>query len=173
MHVRLAGDARRVAELFGHALDGPHDVLLSLRLGVERLELLQRHRRQNRARPGAKVLGGDVLAGDALQILVDVPRLHVHALAILVKVLEQLVARHVFASAHYLGDTLILQLNVPVLTALARELEGDGVVVHVHVLFAYRGEPVGLVLLRVLRVAYADERRLQELDHRRQDLVAP
>src|ERR687897_3339661 len=64
MDVAFTADGRRVAEARGDALDRRLYVLLERRLGVEVLELLQRHGGKHSALPGAEVLRRDVAAGD-------------------------------------------------------------------------------------------------------------
>ena len=59
------------------------------------------------------------------------------------------------------------------LAALAAELEAQGRAVDVDVLVAQGGQAEGVVLLGVLLVADADQRRLEELDDGRQHLLAP
>jgi len=70
--VALAADGGGVAEAVGHGLDGLDDVLFGLGFGFEGLELAQEHGGEDGAGPGAEVLGGEVLAGDLLEILIDV-----------------------------------------------------------------------------------------------------
>ena len=72
MHVAFAADGRRIAELARHLFDGGAEVALRLRGAVEAFKLIERHRRQDRARPGAEILRGDILAGDFLEIVVHV-----------------------------------------------------------------------------------------------------
>ena len=128
-------------------LDRRLDVLLERRLGVEALEFLERDRGEHRSLPGAEILCRDVAAGDLAQVGVDVRRRHVPALAVLVDVLEQLLAGEVLAGAHDLGDAPVLDLEAPDLAALALELEAQLRAVHRDVLVLQRGEAVALVLL--------------------------
>ena len=55
--VGLAGDGGGVAEALRDRLDRGHDVPLRLRRRGRLAALLERHRGQDRARPGAEVLG--------------------------------------------------------------------------------------------------------------------
>ena len=77
MDIAAAADRRRVAEMRGDLLDGVDDRLLALGVAVELLELAQRLGGEMGGRPGAEILGGDVLAGDLAQIVVDVGRVDV------------------------------------------------------------------------------------------------
>ena len=93
MDVALTTDRGSIPQARGHALNRSLNVLLNLRLRIEVLEFLQRQRREHGACPGAEVFGSDIAAGDLAQVGVDVGRGHVLALAILVEILEQLLAR--------------------------------------------------------------------------------
>ena len=85
----------------------------------------KRQGRQHRAGPGAEILGRDVAAGDLLQVGVHVGRGDVFALAVLVHVLEQVLAGQFLAGLDDLGDAPVLQLQPPGLAALALELEAQ------------------------------------------------
>src|ERR1041385_9394224 len=64
MNVAAPADRRRVAEMLRYLLDGAHDRLLPLALGIEIAETPQRLRRELRAGPGAEVLCRDILPRD-------------------------------------------------------------------------------------------------------------
>ena len=66
----------------------------------------------------------------------------------------------------------VLDLKVPLLAALALELEPQLGPFDLHVRVAQGGQPVALVLLGVIDIADADERVFQEMDDRRQNLFA-
>src|SRR5690606_28233591 len=72
VNVRLSRDRGGVAEALGYTLDRADDVSPCLHIGVELLELLEGERGENGARPGAEVLGGEVLAGDLSEVVVHV-----------------------------------------------------------------------------------------------------
>ena len=112
MHVAFAADARRVAEARGDLLDGLADVLLGLGLVVEFLEFRQGERRQHGAGPGAEILGRDLAPGDLLQIGVHVRRGDRMLLAVIVDILEQVLARQVLAGLDDSGDAPVLDLQV-------------------------------------------------------------
>jgi len=86
MDVALAADGRRIAEHLGDRLDGLQDVLLGFRLGVEDLELLQGQGCEVGRRPGAKILCGHRLAGDLLQVVVDLVRSDAMRLSIFIDI---------------------------------------------------------------------------------------
>src|SRR6185437_6942934 len=56
-------------------------------------------------------------------------------------------------------------------TALALEVEGDRRAAHGHMLVAQGSQAVGVVLLRILGIAHADEGRLQQADDGRENLL--
>ena len=72
MHVAFTADGRRVAEFARDLFDGSAEMSLCLRGAIKALKLIECHRREDRARPGAEVLRRDILAGDFLQIVVHV-----------------------------------------------------------------------------------------------------
>src|SRR5207237_217908 len=61
MNVAAPADRRRVAEMLRDLLDGAHDRLLPLALGIVVAETPQRLSRELRAGPGAEVFCGDIL----------------------------------------------------------------------------------------------------------------
>ena len=122
----LRDDGRRVAQPLGHLLDRPHHVALGLRLRVDASNSCSAQRGQHGAGPGAEVLGGEVLAGDLAQVVVDVARADGADLAVLVEVLEQLLPGQVLAArARSAPGARSRQLDVVRLAALAPEAEPD------------------------------------------------
>ena len=99
------------------------NIALGLSGAVEALKLIERHRRENRSRPGAEILGGDVLAGDFPEIVVHVGRCDVLAIAVFVDVLEQFLAGQILARFYDLGDAPVPDPQRPLLAALAGKAE--------------------------------------------------
>jgi hypothetical protein len=66
MHVAFAADGRRIAKFARDLFNRGSKISLRLRGAVKALKLIEGHSREDRARPGAKVLRGDILAGDFL-----------------------------------------------------------------------------------------------------------
>ena len=170
--VALPADRGRVAQPLGDVLDGPDDVLLGLRLRVERLELAERQRGQDGPGPGPEVLGGELAAGGLADVLVDVGRVDRPGLTLLVQVLEQLLAREVPAPADDPGEPGVGQVDLVLDPALAPELEPDRLPADPDVPVAHRGQAERLVGPGVFLVADPDQGRLQEPDDRRQHLLA-
>ena len=158
MDVALAADGGGVAELFGDLLDGLDDVLLRLGLGFEGFEFAQRQAGEDGACPGAKVLGGELLLGDGAQIVVHVGGVDsVQRAVLVVDVLEEFVAGQVEAALHNAREAAVVEVDDVALAALALEFEADRRAFDIDVLVAQRGEAVGVIFLRVLLVADADE----------------
>jgi hypothetical protein len=172
VHVALAGDRGRVAELARGTLDRPRDVALGLPRRLEGGDLLQRERGQHRARPRAEVLRGELLARDLLQVGVDVGGVDRLSHAVLGDVLEQLVARQLLAAANDACQPLIANADLVLLAALAREAKPQLRAVDVHVPRAHGREPERAVGPRILLVADTDQRRLQQPHDGGQDLFA-
>ena len=92
MDVAAAGHGRGVAELVGGLPDRLDDVPLRATLTVRRLERPERAVGQNRAGPGPKVLRAELRPGRFTDVAVDVVRTDVADLAVVVDVLEELLA---------------------------------------------------------------------------------
>ena len=72
MHIAFAADGRRVAELARDFFNRSTKISLCLRGAIKAFQLIEGHRREDSASPGAEVLRGDILAGDFLEIVVHV-----------------------------------------------------------------------------------------------------
>src|SRR2546430_11087986 len=79
------------------------------------------------------------------------------ALAILVEILNQPLARQILAGLDDLGDATVLDLEPPRLAALALELEAQLSSVHLDVRVAQSCETVAFVLLGIIVVADSDQ----------------
>ena len=145
---------------------------LRLRLGIELLHFLERPRRQHRARPGAEVLRRELAAHHLAQVVVHVGRADVLDLALVVEVLEQLAARQFLAAPDDAREARIAERDVVELARLALEAEPDRRAGDSRVAVAQRRQAERLVVARVLVVADADQRLLEELHHGRHDLRA-
>jgi len=171
MHVILAAGGGAVPQAQRHLLDrGDHCRLRVLR----RLRgpcRSQQRRRLHRARPGAEVLGREVLPHGLAHVGVHVPRADGFRGPFLVVVLEQLVAGDIAALTDDAGQARVLHLDRVGDPALPLEAEVEALPDDFYVLVAHGSEPVRLVLLHVGRVPDADERRLQQAHHRGQHLL--
>ena len=96
--VAASRDGGRVAQDVGRLADRLDDVLARLALGLARLERQQRTVREHGPGPRPEVLRRDVSARDLAQVRVDVLGADVADLAVLVDVLEQLLAGQLLAA---------------------------------------------------------------------------
>ena len=92
MDVAAAGHGRGVAELVGGLPDRLDDVPLRPTVTVAGLERPERAVGQHRSGPGPKVLRAELGPGRFADVLVDVVRTDVADLAVVVDVLEELLA---------------------------------------------------------------------------------
>ena len=172
MHIAFAANGRRVAEPARHFFDGGAEIALCLGGAVEALKLIERHRREDRSRPGAEVLRGDFLAGDFLEILVHVSRCDILAISGFVHVLQQFLSGQILARFYYLGDAPVPDPQRPLLAALAGKAEAHLVSVDGDMAVLESGEAVAVVLFGVVVIAYADQRGFQKMYDGRQHLFA-
>ena len=94
------------------------------------------------------------------------------ALAVLVDVLEQLVARQLAAAPYDACRARIVHVDRVRLARLALELEAHGRAAHLDVLRVHRGQTVRAVVARVLVVPDADQRLVEQPDDGRDHLLA-
>src|SRR5262245_7259612 len=172
VHVVRAADRPRGVQACRYGVDARTDLLRPLALSRAGGLPAQRFGRQQAAGPGAEVLGRELLAGGAAQVVVDVLRAHGRALARLREVLEQPFARQRLAARHQPRQPAVEQLAALPLAQLAAELEHHARPSYAHVPVPQGRESVRRVVLRVLFVAYAQARVLQQREHRRDDLRA-
>ncbi len=165
MDIALAADAGRIAQPLRDALDGGDDIFLRLTLAVGGFEGLQGRGRQHGAGPGAKVLGGEGLAGDIAQVAVDVAGAQLTHMTIGVDIFEQLLPFDVGAGAHHAGDAAVAELQVPFLAGLALEAETDGVAADGDVLVAQGRQAIGVVGAGIFVITDADQRLFQQGDN--------
>src|SRR5204862_2046219 len=168
--VRAAAHGSRVTELSRHAVDRGDHVAFRLGFRLEAHGIAERARGEHGACPGAEVLGGEVFPRYIAQVIVDVVGSHAAMFAIDVDVLEQALTREVFTTLDHPGHAPVRDPDLDLDAALAREHEPHGGAPHVDVTAAQRGEPERFVLLRILLVADAGKRGLQEPDDGGYDL---
>jgi len=171
VHVVLAAGGGAVPQAGGHLLDRGQNRRPRLLGRLRRPRRRQQRRRLHGPRPGAEVLGREVLPHALPHVGVHVPGADGPRRSLLVVVLEQLVAGDVPTLADDAGQAGVLHLDGVRHPALPLEAEAELGSHHPHVLVAQRGEPVRLVLLHVGGVADADEGGLQQTHHRGQHLL--
>lgn len=170
--VAFAADRFRVAKLFRDRRDGDHGVLFGLALRCACAAFAECHGRQDGAGPGAEILGGETVAGQRMQIFVDIVRGDGVAGAVVIHKLEQFLARQMLAGADDFGQTAVVQIDGVLDPALAAEFEMNFVAVHSNMTVAQRGQAEGLVFPGILGIADADVRGLQELHDDGEDFFA-
>ncbi|VWC30193.1 hypothetical protein BPS26883_06363 [Burkholderia pseudomultivorans] len=171
MDVAAPAHGRRVVQHVGHRAHGLDDLLARFRDTAVRRAAQQRER-LHAAGPGPVVLRGEFRAGDLAQIVVHVRRADRVAFAVVVDVLEQFVPRQLGAAPHDSRDARIVDRHVVLDAALADEAQPHLPRFDLQMPLAQRRQPVRLVLARVFRVADARERRVEQPDDRRDDLLA-
>jgi hypothetical protein len=92
--------------------------------------------------------------------------------SVAVQVPEEFVAGDLGATLDYRGYAPVLDLQLPLLARLAREIEPQDAASDRHVLATHGGQSVGLVLLGVFGVADPDKRLLEKAYDRREHLLA-
>ena len=179
MHIGLLADRGRVAELARH---GREDVLRGVAAAVRgdpaRLAGQPRQfERLHRAVPGAEVLRGEALAAQALlaldrlaEVVVDVGRRDAVRFAVLAHVLEQRLPRQLLAAAHDLRHARVLERGLVHHAALAAKAQPQRLALHRRMPVAQRGQAVGTVAARVLLVAHAHQRGVEQPHQRGQHL---
>ena len=98
-----------------------------------------------------------MLARGFAQVVVDVARRQATGLAVLVLVLEQVLARQLLAAPHDARHARIVDLGAVHDAALALEVQPERRALDVGMAVAQRGEAIGAVAGRVFLVAHAQE----------------
>ncbi len=88
MHIILPTGGGAIAEPLRHRLDGCCHLLCRGLSGYLRGLLSQRLSHQNRARPSAKILRGEVSARHGLPIVIHIARIYRLAVAVLIEILK-------------------------------------------------------------------------------------
>src|SRR5258708_5171281 len=89
-----------------------------------------------------------------------------------IEVLKEHLSRQVFTPLDDACDSFIGQSDLDLASALSREQDADGCTTHIDVPVAQRGQPERSIFARVLLVADARERQLEQLDDRGDDLFS-
>ena len=169
--IAAAADGDGVAEALRHAVKCRTHFRGSLALAGEGACGGEGARGQHRAVPGAEILGGGLLARDGADVGVDVGRGDIPHLALLVLVLEKILARQVLDGAHDARDAPVTDAELPHLAALALEAEMKLRTFQRHVAVLQRGQSIAVIALGIFRVADADQRAVEKVHHGCQHLL--
>src|SRR5687767_4727363 len=154
MDVRLAADCAGVAEHAGDGVDGLKNILRSARLRVS-AHLPERRACENGSGPGAEILRCEVLPRNLLQVFVDVARVDPAAIAVVVDVLKELLARQIPAIPDNARQPSAADVDRVPHAALAAKLEAHRLATDGDVPVLQGGQPERPVRFRVLIVADA------------------
>src|SRR5690606_12519133 len=119
--------------------------------------------------PGAEMFRAERPAGTLGNIGVHVARGD-GVNALLVFILEEMLARQVLQVRHDAGDAPIGQLQLPLLSRFALETEAYGLAGDLDMAVAQGGQAKALVFLGIAGIADADEGIVEEPDHRGGDM---
>ncbi len=170
--VGLAADRRSVSQGGSDFLHRCAHHALGLRGAREWLGDREVSRHQHRPRPSAKILGRDVAAGDLPKVGVDVARRDRVQLLLLVEILQKILPGQLLAGPNDPRHAPVAHRERPLLAALARELETNLGAFDRDVVAFESGQPIALIVSRIFVIADADQRRLQKMHDRRQNLLA-
>ena len=124
-----------------------------------------------RVPPPPEVFGRELVAHDPLDVVINVPGLHVAHFTCVVLVLEDLVTRQAYALLDHPAQPAIRD-NLPMgLAPLAAVLERHGVAIYAQVLASDGRYAVRLVLPRVAFVANPEVGRVHQPCHRSENLL--
>src|SRR4051812_21656336 len=172
MDVVLPTDASSVAESLGSDIDGGDNVFFRLTLRFGRANRAQRLGDEHGAGPRPEILGRDLAAGDLLQIRVHVFGVDSLPFSFVVDVFEQLFATKLLTALDNAGNSLVGDGDSVLHSALATKLEAHLRADDGDVTTTEGRQAEGFVRLTVFVRADANERGLEQPDHRRHDLVA-
>src|SRR4051794_39475658 len=161
MNVGLPADGLGISEPCRDASDRLHHITLRFGLRLVACEPRQRLRREHRAGPGAEILGGEIVAADLAQVGVPIVGTDGLALAVVVDVLEQLVAGEIAAGFDDLREARVVELDRVRDTALAAEFETHFAAANLGVPIAHRRQPDRPVGAGILFVADPNQRLLE------------
>ena len=125
MHVVLPANCARVAQPPRDLIDRGDDIGLRLFCRLELPQIAQCRGGEGRTSPRAKVLGGDLSARYAPQIIVDVARIHRLPTTVTIQILKELLTGELLTALHDVGDAAVGYRHQVRDAALAAELEAE------------------------------------------------
>ena len=174
VNVRGATDGWSVAENVRRLSDRGDDLFPArgAALGRIRAGPSERARAEQGPGPGPEILGAEPLPHDFLDVLVDVPPLHVDGPAVLGDVIEDVPARELFQIPDDGSDHSIARLHHLTLAGLSREVVAHEVALHRHVPVAQGRDAVAAVFGRVDPTSRTQERGGQDPENAGHHLFA-
>src|SRR2546425_9795936 len=172
MNVAFPANRWRVAENLGHGADRGFDVRLSLLSVLECFLRIEGDRGQNRSRPGPKIFGAEIFAGNFAEVLIDVLRSDVADFAAIIEILKQILAGQILQLGNDFRDAPVGHIDFMLASALAAKTETQFRAFDLDMSIFHGREAERFVFARVLFVADANERPLEQLHDRRQYLVS-
>src|SRR5438105_6186276 len=112
MDIAAPANRRGVAKMLSHPLDSAQNGLFALRLGVEKLELLQGFGGEFCPGPCSEILGRDFFASDLAQIVIYLRRPDGVSIAIVIEVLEQLIPGQISAVLDNTRETPVIDVGL-------------------------------------------------------------
>src|SRR5713226_228762 len=163
MNVTFAAYGPRVTELLRDGFNGAHDVAFGLNLGIELLYFSQSDGGQHRPGPSSKVLGGEIQTSYLAQIFIHVAGINALPLAVVIDVLEKLLARKFLAALDDFRQPPVIEIKLKFHAALAAKCEMNFCSSDFDMFGAHGGQSERAVLLRILLIAHSDQCRFEEL----------
>src|SRR5215212_1496161 len=152
-------------------VDRLEHILLGRLWIVGRPDLSELDRGDQGPRPRAKVLGCELGTHNLFHVSIKVPGFYVSNLARGVVVLEYLVSWQLHALLDHPSQPAVGYDLALLLPPFSRVLENERIPFDTQVLAPEGGYPVSLVLPRVAVVAHAEEGRVHQARHGREDLL--
>src|SRR5205085_129722 len=165
VHIGFAADRGRIAQHVGDLLEHRLQADALLAGGADLRE--GEHARA----PGPEMLGGEILARGLANVIVDVGGGDRVRLAVVVQILEQVLAGQVLALLHDPAERRVGDPELPLDAAFRLEAHLHGPAGHFRMAAAERGGAIALVRLRVSLVADADAAAVEQPDDRGDDGV--
>lgn len=166
MNVITAADSAGVAEAGRDLVNDFQENSLRAALPGEKFH------RVNGAGPGPEILGGEILAGDLLEVIVDIAGRHRLDFLLIVYIFKKLMAGEFLAIPDNFRETLVGKLDPVLLPALAPKLETQTGASHLDMPVAQGAQAVRLIVARVFQIADTHVSRLQKAHDSGEDFFA-
>src|SRR4029450_1019429 len=122
MDITIATDTPRIAQLLGNCFYCFDEITLDVSVRIDLLDFPQGSGRKHRARPRAKILGGEVLSSHLPQIVIYVTRINGSVPAFVIDVLKKLLSGQILAMIDDSGQAAIVKIKIKCFATLAAKL---------------------------------------------------